>query len=194
MHARSAAATETRDRKARLIELIGEKCLLKQTDVRLVSGAKSTFYFDMKCAEFDPEATNLIADLILEALSGQDVDLIGGLAMGAVPIVACVSQKSYASKPVPGFFVRKEVKDHGTRRRIEGLAPDQDPSGKRAVLIEDVTTTGTSVLLAVEAAKEAGCVVDTVITVVDREEGAAANLAEHGLRLIALTTAGDYEL
>ncbi len=181
-------------RKARLIRIIEERSLLREADFELVSGAASSFYFDMKPTAFDPEGASLIAELIVEALAADQVDLIGGLEMGAVPIVACVCQLSHRAKPIAGFFVRKEAKDHGTKRLIEGVPKGQELAGKHAVLVEDVTTTGGSVLAAVGAARDAGCRVSKVVTVLDRLQGAAENLRQHGIELVALLTAADFEL
>ena len=136
----------------------------------------------------------LIADLVIEALGSERVDLIGGLEVGAVAIVACVCQKSFTIKPTPGFFVRKQPKVHGTKQLIEGIAQGEGIAGKHAVLIEDVMTTGGSVLKAVQAARDEGCAVSKVITVVDRLEGAAENLAKNGVELIALLTSRDFDL
>jgi orotate phosphoribosyltransferase len=99
-----------------------------------------------------------------------------------------------ASPRVQGFFVRKAAKEHGTRKLLEGVAAGIALAGKRAVIVEDVTTTGNSALAAVAAAREAGLEVGTVVTIVDRLEGAEANFARHGLALRALTTARDYEI
>jgi orotate phosphoribosyltransferase len=109
--------------------------------------------------------------------------------------VACVAQLSFIrGRPVAGFFVRKAAKEHGTRKIVEGLPEGFPIAGKRALLVDDVTTSGGSVLRAVEAARDAGAEVQTVVTVVDRLEGAEANLARHDLRLIPLTTARDYDI
>jgi orotate phosphoribosyltransferase len=179
--------------RRRLVEIITDKSLLSSTEIKLTSGKDSSFYFDMKPTLFDPEAAGLIADLILEALREQQVDFIGGMEIGAVPIVACVAERSFPERPLQGFFVRKQIKAHGTKRRIEGL-PEDALRGKKVVLVEDVTTTGGSVLKAVEAARGEGAQVDTVVTVVDRLEGAEAGLEAHDLRLIALLTAADFEI
>lgn len=198
MPAATAEQSYERDpRKSRLARIIEEKSLIRGPEMRLASGAVSNFYFDMKPTTFDPEGANLIAELILDILSPGEIDLIGGLEMGAVPIVACVCQKSFGSRSIPGFFVRKQEKKHGTRRLIEGIAEiaaNETLSNKRAVLLDDVTTTGGSVLKAVEAARREGCIVNQVITVVDRLEGAKENLGQHGVQLIALLTADDFAL
>jgi orotate phosphoribosyltransferase len=179
----------------RLIGLVTRCSLLRGGQIKLVSGAESSFYFNMKPAAFDPEGAALIAELVLDEALRDGADLIGGLEMGAVPLVACVAQLSFIrGRPIAGFFVRKAAKEHGTRKIVEGLPEGTSIAGRRALLVDDVTTTGGSVLRAVEAAREAGAEVDTVVTIVDRLEGAEANLASHDLRLIPLTTARDYEV
>ena len=175
-------------RRERLIEIVTAKSLIRGREMQLVSGATSKHYFDMKPTIFDPEALNLIAELMLEAIGDAPV---GGLEMGAVPIAAAVCQKSFPEKPVRGFFVRKQPKDHGTKRLVEGLG-DSDLAGLRAVIVEDVTTTGGSSMKAVKALRDEGAVVDTMLTIVDREEGAAANVAREGLKLVPLLTASDF--
>ena len=180
-------------RRERLIEIVTAKSLIRGREMQLVSGATSKHYFDMKPTIFDPEALNLIAELMLAAIGDAPVDLVGGLEMGAVPIAAAVCQKSFPEKPVRGFFVRKQPKDHGTKRLVEGLG-DSDLTGLRAVIVEDVTTTGGSSMKAVQALREEGAVVDTMLTIVDREEGAAANVAREGLKLVPLLTASEFAL
>jgi orotate phosphoribosyltransferase len=180
-------------KRDRLIGLVTRRSLLRGSSIKLVSGAESSFYFNMKPACFDPEGAALIAELVLDEAARDGAQLVGGLELGAVPIVACVSQLSFIrGQPVAGFFVRKAAKEHGTRKIVEGLPEGLSIAGQRALLVDDVTTTGGSVLRAVEAAREAGAEVRTVVTVVDRLEGAEANLARHDLRLVPLTTARDY--
>ena len=184
-------------KRQRLIEIVRARSLARGTQVRLTSGAESTFYFDMKPTLFDPEGAALIAELVLAQVRRDGAEFVGGLEMGAVPIVACVVQRSFLmaeAAGVPGFFVRKAAKQHGTRRLVEGMAAGAMPAGRRALVVEDVTTTGSSALAAVAAAREAGLEVGTVVTVVDRLEGAEANFSREGLVLRALTTARDYDI
>ena len=109
-------------------------------------------------------------------------DFIGGLAMGAIPIVTAVCMKSHSSSRIPAFFVRADRKEHGTKDLIDGnFSPNSD-----VILLDDVTTTGGSVMKAVRAVREESSRVSKVITVVDREEGAAENLAAEGIDLIPI--------
>jgi orotate phosphoribosyltransferase len=181
-------------KRERLIRLVADVSLLQGATIRLASGAESNFYFNMKPATFRPEGAHLIAELVLEEAQRDEADFIAGLEMGAVPIIACVNQLSFirGERAIQGFFVRKVAKDHGTRKLIEGLPEGVRITGKRVLVVDDVTTTGGSVLKAVEAARKAGGDVRTVVTIVDRLEGAEERLSRHGLRLMALTTAKDY--
>lgn len=174
-------------RRARLRAVIREKSLLKG-EFRLASGRQSGLFFDIKKTIADPEGANLLAEALLELLRSDPPDFIGGLEMGAIPIVEAVCLKSYPDMPIPAFFVRKEAKGHGTNKLIDGLLED----GARVVVLEDVTTTGGSALKAVEAVRARGCKVGKVLTVVDRLEGAAETLRGHGLDLVALFTRDDF--
>ena len=150
-------------------------------DFVLASGKRSKFYLDMKPTMFDPEGANLLAELVIDQITKLNVrvDLVGGLAMGAVPLVSAVALLS-ASQPkkLPGFVVRKEVKDHGTKKLIETA---EDLDGKNVVILEDVTTSGESAMYAVEAAQKAGAKVILVLAIVDREEGAVEFYKEKGI-------------
>lgn len=179
-------------KKGRLARIIGTLSLSRGSRVTLASGAESTFYFDLKPTMLNPEGSNLIADLILEAIEEDSFDFIGGLEMGAVPVVVAVCQKSYRGKSISGFFVRKQTKDHGTKQRVEGVPPGAELKGKHVLLVDDVTTTGGSVLRAVNAARDAGCRVDKVVTVVDRREGARERLGAEGIELVALLDTTDF--
>ena len=149
-------------------------------DFTLASGQKSKFYLDMKPSMFHPESSGLLAELVLQKLEGIPVDYIGGLEMGAVPLVATVSMLSQQKgRPIPGFFVRKQVKDHGTKKRVDAV---KDLRGKNVVILEDVTTTGGSAMEAVDAVEQQGGKVIMVLTIVDRGAGAKEFYAEKNLR------------
>jgi orotate phosphoribosyltransferase len=157
--------------------------------IKLASGRESDFYFDMKPTMFDPEAAAYLPDLILDRLDGTDIQLVGGLEMGAVPLIATVSGRSFQrGRPLGGFFVRKNVKEHGTRKRIDGT----DVSGKRVAILEDVTTTGGSAMQAVEAVREVGGEVVLVLSIVDRGEGAAEFYRGRGVPFDSLFTAAEF--
>jgi orotate phosphoribosyltransferase len=170
--------------KARLLEIIKQKSLLKG-QFKLASGATSDYYLDLKPTSFDPEGAALIAEIICGMLAeDRDVDSIGGLELGAVPIVAAVSARSWRDRPIKSFVVRKENKGHGTDKKIDGnFTPNTV-----VVLIEDVTTRGGSVMQAVRAVREKGATVKRIITVVDRLEGATENLKKEGVDLKAIFT------
>jgi orotate phosphoribosyltransferase len=179
--------------RSRLIEVVKKRSFSTGTETKLVSGRSTTFYFNMKPTMLDPEGGHLIATLILDALEGSDVDLIGGLEMGAVPLAVAVAVSSQIKGwPLRAFFVRKQAKEHGAKKLIEGLAPGESVRGKRIVVLEDVTTTGGSAMKAIEALKAEGALIDRVITVVDRLEGAADTFKAAGVTFSALLTAADF--
>ena len=181
----------TKNLKTKLQRLIKENSLLRGPNFTLASGETSKYYFNMKNTTFDPEGSSLLSDLILEILEPFDVESIGGLEMGAVPIAASVTSRSFQKgRPIGGFFVRKETKKHGTKSLIE---PEQ-VAGTKVAVIEDVTTTGTSALRAVDALEAAGCKVSVVITLVDRMEGARKAFSGRNLDFVALFEASDFDL
>lgn len=175
--------------RARLFDIIKTKSFVRG-HVVLASGKESDHYFDMKPSMFDPEGAELLADLITARIAPFDAHCVGGLEMGAVPLITPISIASrHAGKALPGFFVRKTVKDHGTKKLVEGLS---DVDGKRVVIVEDVTTTGGSAMKAVNALQEAGATIALVISILDREEGAEALYAEAGIPFQSLFKASDF--
>jgi orotate phosphoribosyltransferase len=172
--------------KQRLLEIIRQKSLLKG-HFKLASGAISSYYLDMKPTTFDPEGAALVAEIAFHLLAEDGVECIGGIEMGAVPIVAAVCARSWPEHPITGFIVRKEKKGHGTDKKIDGNFTE----GTNVVLFDDVTTKGGSVLQAVEAVRERGGKVAKVITVVDRLEGATENLHRQGIELVSIFTKTD---
>jgi orotate phosphoribosyltransferase len=179
--------------KSRLIEIVRARSFSTGGETKLASGRSSNFYFDMKPTMLHPEGAHLIATLILEALEGASVDYIGGLEMGAVPLAAAAAAASQArGRPIAAFFVRKQAKEHGAKKLIEGLGPGETLKGKRVVIVEDVTTTGGSSMKAIEVVKAEGAIVDRVITAVDRLEGAADTFKAAGIAFVPLLTAADF--
>ena len=179
--------------RARLREIVACKSLSIGPQVTLASGASSRFYFNMKPTVFDAEGAALIGDLILDAVAEDDpyYEHVGGMEVGAIPIVAALTLRSWQRRrPIAGFFVRKRPKDHGTRRLVEGdLA-----AGANVLIVEDVTTTGGSTLNAVRAVREIGGRVSKAVTLVDRLAGASEALGREGIELVAIATAAEFDI
>jgi orotate phosphoribosyltransferase len=166
--------------------LVGES--LKRGEFTLASGQKSDYYINGKLSTLNSRGAFLTARIFLAMISDDVPDAVGGMTLGADPIVgSMLALAGMEDLALKGFIVRKATKDHGTRTLVEGpLAP-----GDRVVVIEDVVTTGSSSLRAVEAIKDLGCDVSRVLAVVDREQGGRENLRKAGLRLEAIFTAND---
>jgi orotate phosphoribosyltransferase len=145
--------------KDKLKQLLKEKAV-KIGEFTLSSGKKSNFYIDCRKVTLHPEGARLIGEIILEKIKGLKVDAVGGLTLGADPIIGAVITLSNLN----GFIVRKAAKEHGTQQKIEGLIE----SGWKVLIVEDVATTGASALAAIAAAEAAGAKVVKVISVVDR--------------------------
>jgi len=175
-------------KREKLLTIIRRQSLLQNRDFRLASGGSSNFFFDMKRTMFHPEGASLVTDLLFDALKEEDFDYIGGLETGAIPIVAALCVRSWPEKPIRGFFVRKEVKGHGTDQRVDGLLE----RGSKVILVEDVTTTGGSAMQAVNQARQYECAILKVISVVDRLEGAEENFRAAGIKFEALFTWRDF--
>jgi orotate phosphoribosyltransferase len=175
-------------KRQRLLTIIKRQSLLENRDFLLASGRSSNFFFDMKKTMFDPEGASLVTDLLFDAIKTEDVDYIGGLETGAIPIVAALCVRSWPGKPIKGFFVRKEFKGHGTDQRVDGLLD----RGSKVILFEDVTTTGGSAMQAVNQAREFECTILKVISVVDRLEGAEKTFRAAGIKFDALFTWRDF--
>jgi orotate phosphoribosyltransferase len=174
--------------RSKLFALLKERAF-RRGRVVLASGRESDFYFDMKPAMLDPDGARLMAELILQQLQGVTADCIGGLEMGAVPVIAPVAMRSPEfGRRLPGFFVRKAVKDHGTKKRVDGA----DIAGKTVVILEDVTTTGASAMDAVRAVTEAGAKVALVLSILDRGEGASDLYAKAGIPFKSLFRAEEF--
>jgi orotate phosphoribosyltransferase len=175
-------------KRQRLKALIAEKSILRGGNFKLASGGTSGIFFDVKMTLLDPEGINLAADLIVEALKNEAFDAIGGLVLGACPIVDAVILKAWPARRLVGFYVRKEPKDRGTNKMIEGPLA----SGMTAVMVEDASTQGSSVLRAITEARAFGCRVNTVVTIVDRLSGATQRLKAEGVTLKPLYTMDEF--
>ncbi len=173
-----------------LLELI-LRVSFRRERVVLASGRESDFYLDLRQTLMRPRGLRLAGRLVLERLaSGPRVDAVGGMAVGAVPLVAAVLAAAAEREPqtgLLGFFVRREAKPHGLRRRLEGaFAP-----GQSVALLEDVVTTGASTLEAAAAVEAEGGKVTRVVGLVDRGEGAEQAFAARGLCLETLFSRAD---
>ena len=175
--------------RSRLIRLLAQRST-KRGRFILASGRESTIYVDARLTTMSPEGLSLIGPVALATIraAGWTPDAIGGLTLGADPVSYAVSYASaLAGEPVRAFTVRKEAKQHGTGKLIEG--PYR--AGDRVVVIEDVITTGGSAQRAIEALRAAGGVVLGVLAVVDREEGGREALEQGGIAVLALATLGE---
>lgn len=168
---------DTAKLKEELLKTIKEKALMKGEERTLASGKKSNFYIDGKQVTLDPHGLLITAKTILAFLSGSKVDAIGGPTLGADPIAAAVSLlSSQTGHPIKAFIVRKEAKKHGMQKMIEGPALQ---AGDHVVMVEDVITTGGSVLTAIQEVEKLKAKVVRVICLVDRNEGAVQLLAPY---------------
>jgi orotate phosphoribosyltransferase len=154
---------------------------------RLASGRESELYFNLKPTMMSPKGALLSARALLACIWPENVDYGGGLEMGAVPVIAALAAVSEAEgKPVKTFFVRKQPKGHGTMDMIEGLAPDETLANARVLVIDDVATSGGSILKAADAVRAAGGQVSAALVLIDREEGATEALSAQNMRLLSV--------
>ena len=189
----SSATVDHAAARKRLRDIIAEKSLSTGEEVTLASGATSRFYFNMKPTMFDAEGAALISDLILDVIAYDEpyYDYVGGMEIGAIPIVSSIGLRSWQrNRPIAGFFVRKKAKDHGAKRQVEG----ELDAGANVLIVEDVTTTGGSSLGAVHAVRALGCNIRKIVTLVDRLEGAESAFSAEGIDLVPLFTANDFSL
>ncbi len=166
------------DTDAALIAALRDADAVQFGEFELSHGGTSNYYVDKYLFETDPHCLRLVAEAFAARVGEAK---LAGVALGAVPLVAATSTVNGNDYVI----VRKQAKDYGTGNRIEGRLD----SGEELVVLEDIATTGQSAIDAVEALREAGATVNRVLVVVDREEGASENLADHGVELEALLTA-----
>ncbi len=181
-------ATKTQDELRALLDTRAAQI----GSITLSTGKKSNFYFDCKPVTLSSDGAYLVGDAFLDALEelSEQPTAVGGLTHGADPIVSAMIIRAHErGQRLEGFYVRKEPKKHGTKRRIENPPPEDT----KVVIVDDVVTTGGSLLQAVEEARNAGCEVVGVIALVDRdEEGGAERIREVVPHYIALYTRHDF--
>ena len=159
--------------RARLLELFKARAVSFGRFV-LASGKESTFYINSKKAIFNSEAVWLLGDILWHLTKDLNLQAIGGLEVGAIPMATAAVQRYHEEgRSLEGFFVRKQAKDHGSKDRIEGLVKP----GDRVAMLDDVFTQGTSVIQAITEVERAGAEVAAVICIVDRLQSARERLA-----------------
>ena len=163
----------------RILELLIQYKAVEFGDFTLASGAKSKYYIDVKTAIMQPE---LLSEIAAEVAAKYDFDVVAGVAVGGVPLATAVSLA--AKKPCA--IIRAQAKDHGKAQMVIGSV-----KGKRVLLIEDVTTSGGSSKYGVDELKKEGALIEMVVTVVDREGGAADLLGKEGVTLCPLVRASE---
>ena len=157
--------------------------------VILSSGREADYYVDLRRVTLDAEAAPLVGQVMLDLTDDLDYDAVGGLTLGADPVATAMLHTAAArGRKLDAFVVRKEGKAHGLQRRIEG----PDVAGRRVLAVEDTSTTGGSVLTAVEALREAGAEVVAVAVIVER--GARPRVTEAGLPYLAAYELADLGL
>lgn len=173
----------TTKNRERLKEILIRNSILRGK-FTLASGKESSYYIDARLTTLDPEGVSLVAGIFLEEiLKDPGINAVGGPTMGADPIVGALLSESYRTgRPLRGFLVRKKEKDHGTGKLIEGgLKP-----GDVAAVVEDVVTTGGSVVTAIDAVKSIGAEVRKALVIVDREEGGDEAFRKMGIELYSI--------
>ena len=164
--------------RSRLLKLFKDRAVAFG-DFTLASGKKSSYYINSKKVLFHGEAIALLGELLYQATRDLAIRAIGGLEVGAIPMAtAAVLRYHQAGTTLEGFFVRKQAKGHGSQERLEGLVN----AGDRVTIVDDVLTTGESVVQAIDAVEARGAVVARVVCIVDRLQGAGERLAKYDFR------------
>ncbi|MDQ4008131.1 MAG: orotate phosphoribosyltransferase [Actinomycetota bacterium] len=178
------------DDRTRLVQQIKDKAVVHGL-VTLSSGREAEYYVDLRRVTLDAEAAPLVGRVMRQLTAELDYDAVGGLTLGADPVAAAMLHAAAAEGTrLDAFVVRKAEKTHGLQRRIEG----PDVAGRRVLAVEDTSTTGGSVLTAVQALREAGAEVVAVAVIVDRDTGAREKVQAEGLDYYAAVRLGDLGL
>ena len=163
---------QTVPREDELLQLIKDVGALLYGDFTLSSLKPSNYYFDSKPLTLDPKGAYVVGNYFFEKLKATDAKAIGGMELGAIPIVSAVTLLSHQyQQPLPAFYVRKEPKPHGTQSLIEGNFPKDDVSLVPVAILDDVVTGGGSILQAIDAVEAEGNPIVAVMCILDRNEG-----------------------
>ena len=172
-----------------ILEMAKRKGALMFGNFKLSAGGTSSYYFDGRLITLDPEGAYRVAKAIMPILRECNAGAIAGPTLGADPIVSAVALLSYLEgHPIPGLIVRKEAKQHGGMRAIEGPLK----KGARVAIVDDTCSTGSSILHAIDATQEAGCRVVKVISILDRHQGGSDELRRRGYDFVALLEANEH--
>lgn len=172
--------------KKRLAKILFERSY-HEGNFTLSSGITSNYYFDCRQTALHPEGSWLIGNLFNKLLADQNITAIGGMTLGADPLISATTVISYELKrPLAGLIVRKESKSYGTSQFVEGTANIK--LGDQVAMVEDVITTGNSLLLACERVKDLGLTISILCTILDREEGGKETIQNAGYELRSLFT------
>jgi orotate phosphoribosyltransferase len=179
------------DARARLLDLLRDRAFERKR-VILASGKESDFFIDCKQAVLTAQGHVLVGETMLAALVPLGaVDAVAGVELGGCPLASAVALTSVGrGKPLDAIYVRKDAKEHGSRRTLEGNT--RIPQGARVALLEDVVTTGGSTLKAAAKLRDAGYVVAGVVALVDRLEGGREAIEAAGVALHAIFTRADF--
>ncbi|MFH1397630.1 MAG: orotate phosphoribosyltransferase [Candidatus Omnitrophota bacterium] len=171
---------ELKELKHKLLVILKQEAFKKGNFI-LSSGKTSSYYLDGRIITLTPEGAYLVASIILNLVKDKGIQAIGGPTLGADPIVGAIGALSHIQRmPLTTFIVRKSAKEHGMQRQIEGPVLKK---GCKVIIVDDVATTGKSIVEAKIALDKIGVITEEAIVIVDRGEGAALNLAKAGLRL-----------
>jgi len=180
----------TSDLRAQLLQLL-RTLSYRQGTVTLASGKTSDFFIDCKQTVLTAEGHALVGELMLEAIADERIDAVAGVELGGCPLASAVALTSSLRKnPLDAIYVRKEAKDHGSQRLVEGGTRLQ--KGARIALLEDVVTTGGSTLKAAEKLAQSGFVVARVVALVDRLEGGREAIEAAGFSFSSLYSRNDF--
>lgn len=164
--------------------------MYRKGDFVLASGEKSRYYFNTKSITFSPEGAFLVAKAFIGKITTEKIDGVGGLEIGSIPITGSLCILCYQEELDFSFFVvRKRTKQHGERRQVEGSKIDKISN---VIIIDDVTTTGNSVVQTVDAVNSLGWNVKKIITLIDRKEGGQELLSERNIPFDSIFSIEDF--